>query len=158
MKTIVFFGHRKFVKENELKLKLEGVLKEVASNIDVHFLVGTHGKFDSMAMMSCLNHKKINKAVKITVVLTSLSHLKRDKFGFSDIYYYEMMGCETMLYDIEEVYFKNRIVVSNKMMVDDCDLVICYVDPTKSKSGAGRAVKYAIKRGKPVINLFSEED
>ena len=40
-------------------------------------------------------------------------------------------------------------------MIDDSDLIICYVDMMKSESGAKKTVKYAIKRGKLIINLFN---
>ena len=65
---------------------------------------------------------------------------------------------QTMLYDIENVHFKNQIIVSNKKMVDDSNLIICYVNMNKHKSGAKRAILYAIKQNKPVINLYSEQD
>ena len=43
-------------------------------------------------------------------------------------------------------------------MVDESDVVICYADMEQIRSGARRAIKYAMKQEKEVINLFKEED
>lgn len=67
-------------------------------------------------------------------------------------------NCETLFYDIEDVHFKNRITVSNKKMIDDSDMIICYVDMTSYKSGAKNAIKYAMKKNKTVVNLYREND
>ena len=40
-------------------------------------------------------------------------------------------------------------------MVDDADLIICFVDKTMTNSGALKAVRYAKKQGKIVMNLFN---
>jgi len=112
-----------------------------------------------MVLMSSLNYKKnINCNLRITIVLTSFNILKRDSLGYCKFDYYKNQGCESVIYNIEEEYFKNRIIKSNKKMVDECDLVVCYVDMKKMDSGARKAVKYAIKQGKKVINLFREDD
>lgn len=63
-----------------------------------------------------------------------------------------------MFYDVEDIYYKNRITYSNKKMVDNCDLVICYVDMKSYKSGAKTAVNYALKQNKKVINLYEENN
>ena len=43
-------------------------------------------------------------------------------------------------------------------MIDNSDCVICYVDESKSISGAKKAMKYALKNKKEVKNLFIESD
>ena len=43
-------------------------------------------------------------------------------------------------------------------MVDDSDVVIAYVNFKEYRSGAKRAVNYAKKQKKTVINLYREED
>lgn len=154
MKNICFFGHRnlwgKDIRER-LKKQLESHLDD-----EVHCFVGTHGDFDSLALSVCRELRKTYK-MKITVVFTSLNVLKKDKdleYSIADNY----DDVETMIYDIEEEHFKNQIVVSNRRMVDDCDIVICYVDMKEYRSGAKRAVNYAKRQGKQIINLFQEQD
>lgn len=80
--------------------------------------------------------QKTENAIEVNVVLTNLSFLNKDKFSYSRADFYKEKGCNTIFYDIEDIYFKNRIIFSNKKMVDDSDLIICYVDMQASKSGA----------------------
>ena len=87
--------------------------------------------------------------MKIIMVFSSVNILKNNcREIYEDV--------ETMIYDIEQEHFKKRIIVSNRCMVNDCDMVICYVDMKKYGSGAKQAVEYAMKRGKDIINLFQE--
>ena len=156
-KTIAFFGHREIYKQEIIKIKLMEILEEKVLQGYTNFLIGKHGDFDKIALKCCLELKSNNNNINIIIVLTTLSLLKKDKFGFCDLDYYVNKGCQTMIYDIEEEYFKNRIIFSNKKMVDDSDLIICYVDLNKKSSGAKKAVEYAEKRGKEIINLHKED-
>ena len=155
MKNICFFGHRNLWGRDirdRLKNELQSHLED-----EVHCFVGTHGEFDSLALSVCRELRRTYKNLKITVIFTSLNILKKDKeleYSIADNY----DDVETMIYDIEEEHFKNQIVVSNRRMVDDCSIVICYVDMKEFRSGAKRAVNYAKKQGKQIINLFQEQD
>lgn len=155
MKTITFFGHRDlFGRDIENKLK-EEIEKHIEK--DTRFIIGTHGNFDRLAFSVCKEFKKRYPNIKVTVVFTSLNLLQNPTSRFyEERYLYE--DVETMIYEIEGEHFKNQITTSNKKMIDDSDLVICYVDMKRYRSGAKRAVKYAIKTNKPVINLFKTED
>ena len=42
-------------------------------------------------------------------------------------------------------------------MIDDSDLIVCFVDMSAYGSGAKKAVSYALKQNKKVINLFDVE-
>ena len=155
MKTVAFFGHRKIFDtdliKNQISEKIMGLTEQGFS----HFLVGSHGDFDRLCLSACLEYKKrINNNIKISVVLTNLPFLNNKSIINDKIKFYENNDCETLFYDIEHVYFKNRIIFSNKKMIDDCDLVVCYVDMKVSKSGSRTAINYAIKQKKKIINLF----
>lgn len=152
MKTISLFGHRNLALydiKDRLKSELEKHLIE-----PVNFLIGTHGDFDSLALSVCRELRREFSNIEITIVYTSLAVLNIR----SSIYSKQYKDINTMFFDIEGEHFKNRIVVSNKLMVDRCDIVICFVDMENTKSGARRAIKYALKTNKPVINLFNNED
>lgn len=159
MKTIAFFGHRIIYKAEEVYLRLLNIIEEKISQGHLNFLIGRYGDFDNIALKSLMEcRKKINKNIQITIVLTNYSVLKKDEFGNCGIDYYKNNGIDTMMYDIEEVYFKNKINVSNRKMVDDSDVVICYVDNKRYNSGSKKAINYAQRQGKEVINLFMQED
>ena len=159
MKSIAFFGHRQIFNESLIREKFFETLKYIIPQGFSRLLIGCHGDFDKLALSTCLRYKKnIDPNIQINVVLTSFSFLKKDDFGYSRVDFYKDKHCETIFYDIEEVHFKNRISFSNKKMVDNCDLIICYVDMNSYRSGAKTAINYAIKQNKTVINLFNKED
>ena len=124
-KVIGFFGHRTLLK-SDIKERLKA---EIEANIrgEVLCLIGTHGMFDELALSVCREMRKTHPQIKITVVLTSLNMLGRNQnedFSLVDVY----GDVETMFYEIEEEHFKRRITSTNRKMVEDCDLIICYVD------------------------------
>ena len=153
--TVAFFGHRNiYCKdiEDRMKSQLSSIITD-----EVVCLIGQHGDFDRIALSACRNIRKSYPQIKITVVFTSLNVLIRGRSGdcsIADCY----SDVDTMIYDIEEEYFKKQIIVSNRKMVDESDLIICYVDMKKQSSGAKQAVEYAMKKGKKIINLFKEQD
>ena len=159
MKTIAFFGHRTILNKNDIKERLTTLLKKLLTQGFRDILIGSHGEFDEIALEVSLNcKKKIDKNLKVSVVLTSLSCLNKDKSGFSKIDFYKNSECETVFYDIEETYFKNYITFSNKKMIDNSELIICCVDMRRRYSGAKTAINYAVKKNKKIINLFNDED
>jgi hypothetical protein len=53
------------------------------------------------------------------------------------------------------VHPKVAITLKNRWMVEQSDLVIAYIE--RDKGGAYKAIKYAEKRNKKVINLYTRE-
>ena len=43
-------------------------------------------------------------------------------------------------------------------MIDGCDVMICYVDPKRYRSGAKNAMNYAKWKDLKIVNLFDEND
>ena len=64
------------------------------------------------------------------------------------------LGFSTLIYDIETVHFKRRITYSNRRMIDECDLLICFVEEIITTGGAAAAYRYAKKKNKKIINIF----
>ena len=153
LETCCFFGHKTiFNKENlyeRLKIEVENLIKVGFSS----FLVGTHGEFDKIALSVCKELKVKHNHINICVVLTSLNKLIK-KDGFSDVDFYKDRNIETLYYPIENIHFKQKIIFSNHCMIDDSDIVVCYVNMSKQQSGAKQAIKYAQKKNKEIINLF----
>ena len=150
-RTISFFGHRSLW-EKDLRKRLKAVVESKVCD-ELHCLIGTHGDFDELALSVCRELRRTYPHIKISVVFTSLSifqNVKGETYSMADDY----EDVETTTYEIEEEYLKKRIIVSNKKMIDESDLVICYVNMNKCNSGARIAVNYAMKQGKEVINIF----
>lgn len=155
-KACSLFGHRRLFNERELREQLKFYIEENIKNGYKIFTVGTHGDFDKLALSVLRELRNIYKDIVIEVVFTSLIFLTVDKYGFSLANNYK--DVQTITYIFEEVYFKKRITYSNQKMIDNSDLIICYVDMKSYRSGAKQTIKYAIKHNKKVLNLFNEKN
>lgn len=157
--TICFFGHRKIYCKDIKERLLTAVEEQIKNGAD-SFIIGTHGDFDTLSLTVCRELRNKYPQIKISVVFTTLTILKKDNYddeiGSSIADYYK--DVETMIYDIEEEHFKQQIIISNRKMIDDSDKVICYVKFKEYRSGAKRAVTYAKKQNKDIINLYKEQD
>lgn len=156
---ICLIGHRDLLPE-DIEIRLFNILKEEIENGAKYFTMGTHGEFDIISLHICKKLKKVYKDIEIEIVLTSLNQIKpyieEDKYG--KYIYTPYQDVSTIMYDIENIHFKNKITASNKKMIDTCSKLICYVNPKKTHSGAKLAMNHAKKHGLTIINLFKIED
>lgn len=152
MKT-AFIGHRNVYAKNIEENLLQAIQAEIDNGCTT-FTMGTHGKFDSLALSACRKLRRTYENLKIDVVITSLNAIKRDK-EFNDNPFDDVT---TVMYDIEETHYKQQITLSNRKMIDESDTLICYVDKSAYRSGAKTALRYAEKRGLKIVNLYREED
>ncbi len=153
MRKTAFIGHRQ-VFGNEV---FERILCEVENQIGLgckSFTMGTHGEFDRLALSACRSLRKRYSDIEIEVVITSLNTIK--KYGEFNTAPYD--DVHTVMFDIEDAHFKQRITLSNRQMIDSCNTLICYVDERVQQSGAKAAMRYAKKKGLTIINLYREED
>lgn len=157
-RKVAFIGHRQNLPEDIEERVFQAVKNEIALGCN-SFIMGTHGDFDKVALQVCEKIRNSND-INIEVVITSLAQIKpiitQDAFGIYKEYPYD--NVKTIMFEIEECYFKRRITESNKKMIDCCDTLICYVNKQKGSSGAKTAMNYAIKRDLKVNNLFAIED
>ena len=152
MKT-AFIGHRQiFAKDIDERL-LKAIEAEIQNGCR-SFTMGTHGQFDTLSLWVCRQLRNRYSDLKIEVVLTSLHAIEKneewDCIPYSDV--------KTVMYEIEDTHFKRQITLSNKLMIDACDSLICNVDEKAYHSGAKTAFNYAKKRGLKIINLWHDED
>lgn len=154
---VCFIGHRRIgfcpIRER-LKCAIEKKFKEGCR----FFTMGTHGEFDELALSVCRELRNTYKDIKIEVVITSLNSIKK-QLVFDDCFGKEYeepyKDVNTVMYDIEDSYFKKKITESNRQMIDDCNTLICYVDKKKWRSGAKLALNYAKHKSLNIINLYS---
>ena len=97
----------------------------------------------------CKRAKERHPHINIDLVHTSTSIMRPD--GISND---PSLGFSTLIYDIETVHFKRRITYSNRRMIDECDLLICFVEEIITTGGAAAAYRYAKKKNKKIINIF----
>lgn len=153
-RRICFIGHRNVFENIEQRLKAE-IEKQIEMDGNC-FMVGTHGDFDKIVLACLREVKEKYTKIKIEVVITSLKLAEKQlvyEDEFEKEYYDPYYDVDRVMYEIEGEYFKRQIVISNQKMIDDCDVLICYVDNNCSRSGAKRALSYAQKRNVQIINL-----
>ena len=152
MKT-AFIGHRQIFAKGTDERLLKAVEAEIQNGC-MSFTMGTHGQFDKLSLWACRQLRKKYIDIDIEVVLTSLHAIDKneewDCIPYSDV--------KTVMYDIEDTHFKRQITLSNRMMIDSCDTIICYVNEKVYRSGAKTAFNYVKKRGIRIINLWRDED
>ena len=152
MHKTAFIGHR-IIHNKHL---FEKLIRAIQNQIDYgcrFFTMGSHGDYDNLALLACRNAKKQYPDLQIEVVITSLNAISnKDSNGnmYSDV--------STIMFDIENAYYKQKITLSNRKMIDSSDTLICYVDEKSYMSGAKTTLLYAKKKGLNIINLYDEED
>ncbi len=153
-KTIAFIGHRHVYYADKVKERLQNVIEQCIGDGCSHFLMGAHGDFDQMALNACRSARKNHPDIQIEVVLTSYHTIEKKH----DIDYVPYQDVQTVMFDIEDLHFKQQIVASNRQMIDQSDILVCYVDTKKNPSGAKIAMNYAKRKGLKIVNVFHEED
>jgi len=159
-KRCCFIGHRR-IGFGPIRERLEQAVKIEINNGCKFFTMGTHGEFDTLALDVCKMFRAEIKDVEIEVVLTSLNKIKKQLIfedAFGKVFEIPYSDVKTVMFDMEQEHFKRKITLSNRIMLDSCDIVICYVDKRKIQSGAKSALNYAMKKGLKIINLYDEKD
>ena len=138
-----FFGH----KDTPLSVypQIIGIIEKLVKSKTVRrFMVGNHGNFDYMVLKALRELKQEYPDICYSVILAYLPK-GRQKYDY-------YIPIETMFPDgLEAVPKKFAISWRNKWMVNQSQLIICYID--RSWGGAAQFVEYAKKQGKEIINL-----
>ena len=144
--TVSLFGHREIDDLRQVEYKLAPIIKElIQTKPYVNFLIGRNGEFDEYAASVI---KRVQRAIgaennEITLVLP---------YTVSKIEDYEKYYDSIIIPEgVYGVYPKSAITLKNRWMVEQSDLVIVFVE--RDKGGAYKAMKYAEKQDKGIINL-----
>ena len=153
--NVALFGHRyienpKMV-EDRLEKQLRRILKEDPST---DFIVGRNGEFDCLAAATIRRVRKSIEDVGCRIMLL-LPYYTAEYMQNQEAYenYYDLIG---VCGHSERVHPKSAIGVRNREMVDEANLVICYVE--RRRGGAYAAMQYAMHSGKTVINLAEDSE
>ncbi len=136
MKRCVFIGHRDYIGDNApIKQMIQDLMMRGVSE----FYSGGMGNFDK----ACENAVKQLGGTLIYVPYNK-AQIKR----LHQFYYHKI---ENIFGD--KFYEKTDIPFRNQWMVDHCDICLCYVG---RNGGAMQTLRYAIEKGKPIINLYTK--
>ena len=141
--TITFFGHADFRGNELFEQKIISVLRE--KKPDEVFL-GGYGEFDRFAY-NCTQKYKKSEAPALRVCLITPYLDPKHKKGLSDSYEYD----EIIYPPIENIPPRFAISRRNEWMIDNSGCLIAFVE--RSFGGAYKALKYAEKRKKELINI-----
>lgn len=144
-KVVCFAGHRDEWRILGIEDKLLKVLEDLISKGYNVFYDGGYGAFDNLCVNLILQLKHKYRNIKLIKVLTYYHHNK-EKYDLPDFY------DGSILPDIEEEFYKQKITKRNEWIVDNSDLLVCHIEQTY-KSGAYRTVRYAQKQHKPIIYI-----
>ena len=152
--TVSFFGHRYIERGTEIENRLDKLLHDLITQKEyVDFLIGRDGDFDLLASAA------IKRAVRsygygnthFTLVLPYMKAEYRDNEKEYLDYYDEVDVC----YESSITHPKATIQIRNRSMIERSDLVVCCVQ--HNSGGSYRALQYAEKQGKRIINISDEE-
>lgn len=148
--TVSFFGHRELYDVFETEKRLDKLVRELIYTKEyVEFLVGRNGDFDTLVSSVIRRAIKDNDYGNASHTLV-LPYQTAEYMNNSDsfmAYYNEIEICEQSA----AAHFKAAIQIRNRAMIDRSDLVVCYVK--RNSGGAYKALQYAEKQEKAVINL-----
>jgi uncharacterized phage-like protein YoqJ len=145
---VCFSGHRDSWQNVGIEEKLVKVVERLIQNGYKNFYDGGMGEFDRISASVVFALKKKYPDVRIIRVETYY-HEDREKGEFNryDEYFTLELG---------NIYFKQKIILKNRWLVDHADILVCNVFQTY-KSGAYLTLKYAKRREIPIINLATME-
>ena len=145
--TITFCGHSDFCKTYAYESKILEILEETVGEEAAEIYLGGYGSFDSFAYECCKKYKKTHPNISLVFVTPYITTQYQESYlkGIEDMY-------DCIVYpEIEDKPMKFAIVYRNRYMVEKSDFVIAFV--SRKYGGAYSTYKYAMRKGKTVLNL-----
>ena len=138
------FGHRDFNGHRQLEERLIPLLRDlIRKKKFIEIYMGRDGEFDTYAATLVKRVQKDFDNYHIIEFNLVLPYSKKDMEDFEK--YYDRVDIPISAHP------KLAITKRNEWMVEQADLVICYIE--RESGGAHKAVQYARKLEKEVINL-----
>jgi uncharacterized phage-like protein YoqJ len=151
--VITFLGHSSLYITDDLRHKILRTIKNIIHQGEkVSFYCGGYGDFDNLYAGICRSVKKENpscEVIFITPYMTESQQQKIKEWVDEKLY-------DSVIYPpLETIPPRVAIVKRNEWMIQKADFIIAYVKHTYG--GAYRALKYADKKKKSVINLAEKD-
>lgn len=137
---VAFCGHRQLEHRKSAAFQIIDFLESVKEPIE--FFIGGYGMFDHTALEVCQYYKKNHPEALIHFVTP---YLNENYLKNKNVQAYDDIICP----DVIKRSDKYNIVLRNKWMVDNSDLLIACV--TYNWGGAYTMLKYAERKGLPIL-------
>ena len=153
--TVAFFGHREIGNPFRIEERLEEQIYKLLSEHEyVDFLVGRDGEFDQFASSAVRRVRKRYRDDNSSLVLV-LPYARAEYLNNEESFHNYYSEVE-ISYEASKAHPKAAIQIRNREMVDRADLILCAIE--RQSGGAWQTVQYAIKQGKPTINLAKDTE
>lgn len=155
---ITFCGHSRFANQEEIFQELVQTLDQffvlaIEKDIAIEFYCGGYGTFDHMSSKA-INHLREKytdvetRKFLITPYITESfkERIEAMRNDYDDV----------IFPPLESVPLKFAIPERNKWMVNECDIVIAYVD--HGWGGAAQTLRFAYRKKKNIFRIASDYD
>ena len=143
---VALFGHREFDGHRIIEKDLPKILGKLLREKEyIEILIGRNGEFDIFSASVIKKFKRLHSVDNLDLNVV-IPYVTKD-VEFYERYYDNIILPET----VEHFHPKGRIEARNKWMIEQADLIICYVN--QSSGGAYKALEYARAVGRYIINL-----
>lgn len=160
MKTCVFIGLEDIFKEEMVEQRLEREVEKLILDGYTTFRMGNRELFDILALHVCRKLREKYPYIKIEVVYTAHKYFLFERLSVKKKFEKDVEkfygDVKMKSYHVEEVPLIYRLIVNNRAMILDCDIVVCYYNHRVDHRLD--YVHYAKIMGKRTINVFSELD
>jgi uncharacterized phage-like protein YoqJ len=150
-----FTGHRA-MSEAQMREAVEAITRQVRLLLPkgiTHYYAGGAVGFDMAAAVTILNLKQQYPALTLTLALPCHDHTegwgRRDRALLSRV----MERADEVVY-VSDTYHRGCMQVRNRYMVDRSSYCLAYL--TAERGGTVNTVRYAEKKGVPVIYLNAD--
>jgi len=146
---VTLFGHRDLYISPNIEKKLYIILTDlIRKKPYIEFYIGRNGCFDIFAA-SIIKRAQRNIGHENSEMILTLYRTEKN------IEYYEKYYDNVIIPEcVSKVHPKGAITKRNKWMIEESNLLICYVK--HKKGGAYTALKYATALEKDIINLATD--
>lgn len=144
---VALFGHRELQDLRTIEEGLAPLIQELIRTKEyVEFYIGRHGEFDEFAASVIKRTQNRIRHDNNVLILTI-------PYPVKDMEYYEEYYDEIIIPDLGRPHPKSAITKCNQWMVDTADSILAYIE--RKSGGAYKAISYAEKNSKSVINVAS---
>ncbi|MFT3951724.1 MAG: SLOG family protein [Oscillospiraceae bacterium] len=152
-KVCCFTGHRsmKDFKEVNIKMLHYAIGRMISIGITAFIAGGARG-FDTYAAEQIIKYRKVNRHIKLVLVLPCAKTAQTKNWNAKDIARYDAIleQANEVIY-VSESYHDGCMRKRNARMVEMSSYCICYL--TKTGTGTSQTVDMARKNGLTVINI-----
>ena len=144
---VAFIGHREVEDWRTVDSKIDNLVRGLIRIKEyVEFYVGYNGDFD-ISVVSIIKRAQNELGNENSSLILVLPYKNKGEKYFVKYY-------DEIYMPVEKVYYKATITKCNQWMIDNCNILVAYVN--KDFGGAYNTLRYAEKKGTPIINLANE--